>query len=353
MAYLQTHGKAREQQIISQLKVLLEEEPLDQEACSAPIADAICRLCEAGGINPEKTVQKLERLLHSPAFAGHDAFMAQYAKCLSCLCGRQDVKDAADALEKLENILEEPAYRDSPYFAKSYLSALRALSVKQEPPQAKQVIALMEDYAQDTCAFEDDNNVFQYCLALEHLCGKQSKAGDVDGARDTLCELAHIFEAQEDDHSGIARCYAVSLVMLCGNKQVAEADARGMVDTLEHLAAQTQLAENEEIALQYMLGLFYLCSKQSGKGAAHSARRAEKIAEDPLYTGNRDIAIWYSTILSALIGKQPPSERRKTFKKMQAIGTRPCIRNDERYARNCLAAERILLEGIDKNQAKM
>ncbi len=344
LAYLEAHGKAQEKQIIAEIKALLEDEPLDTDECGALVADVVCRLCEAGGIKPSETVQKLERLLYNPTFADHNVFMAQYAKCLSCLCGRQDIKGAEDTLKKLESILEEPFYRDSPLFAHSYLCALRALAVKHKPPRGKQVIALMEDYAQSTCAFEDYDNMFQYALALEHLCCKQSKMGDVDSAYETLQKLAHVFASIEDNHLGIARCYAVSLVALCANKHVSEKDAYGMVDTLEYLTAQTQLAENEEIALQYMIGIFHLCCRQSGKDAAHSAQRAEKIAEDPRYVKSHNINIWYSTILSILIKKQAPIERRKTYEKIKAIGAKPHILKDELYTRNFHAAERILLE---------
>ncbi len=344
LAYLEAHGKAQEKQIIAEIKALLEDEPLDLDECGTLVIDAVCRLCEAGGIKPSETVQKLERLLYSPTFAGHNVFMAQYAKCLSCLCGCQDIKGAEDTLKKLESILEEPFYRDSPLIAHSYLSSLRAFAVKHEPLRGKQVIALMEDYARGTCAFEDYDNIFQYGLALEHLCCKQSKMGDVDSAYETLQKLAHVFASLKDNHSGIARCYAVSLVTLCGNKHVPEKDAYGMVDTLEHLTAQTQLAENEEIALQYMLGIFYLCCKQSGKDAAHSAQRAGKIAEDPRYVESHDIIIWYSTILSVLIKKQAPIERKKTYEKIQAIGTKPHILKDKRYISNFNAAKRFLLE---------
>ena len=88
------------------------------------------------------------------------------------------------------------------------------------------------------------------------------------------------------------------LVILIVNQT--KEDAEESVRRLEELSGKYE--GNEEIALAYALGLFFLFSKQEAGGAEESVRRLEELSGK--YEGNEEIALVYAQGLFNLSNKQ-------------------------------------------------
>jgi len=296
------------------------------------ILDTVERLCESSGkIIPKDTVKILEKLLLDSKLAANPCFLNRYTHCLVCSCNRADESYIQNALQKLKYIMDNFEDLDSDSYTDKYITCLSRLSMEQAPEPASQTILEMKFFGDKTSAWNDINNVFQYCLALEHLCCNQSKNDDVADAYETLQSLEYIVNHYEKD-TRLSKCYASALKYLCKQHYLTVPETYKLTRQLEDLYVQPQNIDNDFIVKQYIISLYELGEKQKEYCECYcdTIKRAQTLIEYYTHLDNpEELITWYSLTLYSLFDRDDPGDIQRVYKEMTKKSSNPVFAENE------------------------
>ena len=325
-----------------------ESEEITENDYQEKLNTVLCEFCEPKRTNnPEKTIKNLDELLLKYGKSPDDYFIERYVHCLATSCYSQDEIYAQNAVNMIKQILDMPQYSKSISILINYIKTISALSIKQEPVKAMQTIKNLKATVDEADTWEYIDNFYYFCLALEHLCYKQSKSGDLQGAYETLEIIKSIIrniefddddeECDEEDEDidyyilEMVKCYTIALAALCKNDDVSLLETYNMIEKIEDLLIKTQNMENDRIALEYMISLRYLGQKQlkHGQSITKTIKRARLITENNNYGNQDELIAWYTLLLVDLVNTTSPEDLKSTHKRLSDITSKPHFINNE------------------------